>query len=144
MQEQNFKNHVRYIPQYHFLLSSIILALNVLTVINLISALKTDSGIMEAAMFLLIAITLSISFLMIRGFPLKAQDRAIRAEENLRYFSLTGKLLDNRLTMSQIIALRFAADEELITLADRALKENLSKKDIKKAIQHWRPDHNRL
>jgi len=72
-----------------------------------------------------------------------AQDRAIRAEENLRYFALTGKLLDSRLTISQIIALRFAPDNELLALTDRALKENLSSTAIKKAIQHWKADHYR-
>ena len=52
-----------------------------------------------------------------RAFPLAVQDRAIRAEENLRYFSLTGKLLDKGLTMSQIIALRFADDNEFVEFA---------------------------
>ena len=73
-----------------------------------------------------------------------AQDRAIKAEENLRHFALTGKLLDGRLTPSQIIALRFASDNEFVILADRAIIENLSNKDIKKAIQYWRADHHRV
>ena len=143
MQEQNFKNHARFVPVFHLVLSATILTVSVLAIINLISAFKSDSSYLQAVMFVLIAIALAISFLKIRRFPLIAQDRAIRAEENLRYFSLTGSLLDSRLSLSQIIALRFAPDNELVALADRALKENLSNRDIKKAIQHWKADHHR-
>jgi hypothetical protein len=72
------------------------------------------------------------------------QDRAIRAEEKLRYFVLTGKPLDSRLRMGQIIALRFASDEELPTLARRAAEESLTPAQIKQAIQHWRADLRRV
>jgi hypothetical protein len=75
---------------------------------------------------------------------LKVQDRTIRAEENLRYFALTGKLLDKNLKISQIIALRFAPDHEMIDLVDRAVRENLSNDQIKKGIQKWKPDHHRV
>jgi len=79
-----------------------------------------------------------------RTFPLKAQDRAIRAEENLRYYVMTGKLLPAGLRIAQIIALRFASDEEFTGLVDRALKENMSAKDIKGAIKNWRADYYRV
>ena len=69
-------------------------------------------------------------FLFVRMFALKAQDRAIRAEENLRHFALTGKLLPASLRIGQIIALRFAADEEFVGLAVKAASENLSSKEI--------------
>jgi len=78
-----------------------------------------------------------------RSFPLRVQDRAIRAEENLRYFSMTGKLLEKKLTMSQIIALRFAGDSEFIALVDQALQNNWTNKEIKQAIKNWRPDNHR-
>ncbi len=90
---------------------------------------------------------LSVSSLLFfwyaRGFALKAQDRAIRAEENLRHFVLTGKLLDSSLTPSQITALRFAGDEEFLILAERAAKENLTIEEIKKAIVNWKGDYHR-
>jgi hypothetical protein len=79
-----------------------------------------------------------------RGFALKAQDRAIRAEENFRHFILSGKPFDKNLRMGQIIALRFASDEEFLALAQRAVAENLSAKDIKMAIKNWRGDYNRV
>ncbi len=79
-----------------------------------------------------------------RVFALRAQDRAIRAEENFRHFILTGKPLDPRLRMSQIIALRFASDAEFIELAKRAIEDNLSYKTIKQEIKNWKPDYNRV
>jgi Family of unknown function (DUF6526) len=77
-------------------------------------------------------------------FPLGTQDRVIRAEENLRYYVLTGKLLPADIRMGQVIALRFAPDEELEALVNRALNENLSPNEIKKAIKNWKGDYNRI
>jgi hypothetical protein len=79
-----------------------------------------------------------------RIFALKAQDRAIRAEENFRHFILTGKPLPAGLRISQIIALRFASDSEFPTLAQKALNENLSNKQIKEHIVNWRADYYRV
>jgi hypothetical protein len=79
-----------------------------------------------------------------RRFALKAQDRAIRAEENIRHFILTGKPLDTGLRLRQIIALRFASDEEMPALAQRAITEKLSSKQIKQAIKNWRADYHRV
>ena len=87
---------------------------------------------------------LLIVFIFMRTFPLKAQDRAIRAEEGLRYFILTGKRLDPRLTIPQIIGLRFASDAEFPQLAQKAADENLSMKAIKQLVKNWRPDYDRL
>ncbi len=144
MREQNYKNHTRLVLIYHFVLGIILITIIVLAIINLISFIRHDRRLLQPLMFMLMAIALSIIAVLVRTFPLIAQDRAIKAEENLRYFALTGKLLDGRLTLSQIIALRFASDKEFVILADRALIENLSSKDIKKAIQHWRGDHHRV
>jgi hypothetical protein len=95
-------------------------------------------------MLIVISLILGILFWYSRVFALKAQDRAIRAEENFRHFILTGKPLDNRLRMSQIVALRFASDEEFSLLAKKAIDENLSSREIKKSIKNWRADHNRV
>ena len=85
-----------------------------------------------------------IVMFLARIFALKAQDRAIRAEENLRHFALTGKLLDSRLTLRQIIGLRFASDGEFVSLAQKAADEKLSADAIKRAIRQWRPDTYRV
>ena len=78
------------------------------------------------------------------SYSFKAQDRAIRAEENFRHYILTGKPFDAQLRIGQIIALRFASDEELPGLAKKAVAEQLSQKQIKEAIKNWRADHHRV
>jgi hypothetical protein len=143
MEEQNYKNHRKLDPLFHIVLSAIIIYLIVQSVLNLVDTYSHGGNRQQAIMFFMIAIALLISYVKIRTFPLKAQDRAIRAEENLRYFTLTGKLLDDNLTISQIIALRFAPDHEMVGLVDRAVRENLNNNQIKKAIQKWKPDHYR-
>jgi hypothetical protein len=80
----------------------------------------------------------------VRLFPLRAQDRAIRAEENFRYYLVTGKPLPPGLRMGQIIALRFASDEEFPALVAKSLKENLKSKEIKQSVQKWKTDHHRV
>ena len=138
MSDQNFKNHARYVPLYHFIFSAIILVLLILSIINIVAGVTIQS-----VMFLLLAVAFIIAFITIRNFPLAVQDRAIRAEENLRYLVLTGKLLSSQLTIQQIIALRFAPDDEFIVLVDRAANEQLTPDEIKKEIKQWRAYHHR-
>jgi hypothetical protein len=142
MNNQNYKNHRRFVPMFHYVLLAFVLTINVFAIINLFSCKEGGNWVLNI-MFVLIGLSLLIGFACIRTFPLKVQDRAIRAEENLRHFVLTGKPLDKNLKIGQIIALRFASDEEYIELAERALKENMSNNDIKKAIKNWREDNHR-
>jgi hypothetical protein len=79
----------------------------------------------------------------LRIFALKAQDRAIRAEENFRHYLATGKVFPKELRMGQIIALRFASDDEFVALTTKAIAENLSNKEIKGLIKNWKADHDR-
>ncbi len=144
MAEQNVKNHGRYVPLYHFIAPAAIGYILVSAVINLVHTCRNNcDGTGNAIIACLTGIVLGILWAYSRTFALKAQDRAIRAEENLRHFAMTGSLLDSRLTMGQIIALRFASNDEFVALAHRAAEENLQPSDIKKAIQNWRPDNNR-
>ena len=83
-------------------------------------------------------------FAFARTFALKAQDRAIRAEENLRHYVLTGKLLPSSLRVGQIVALRFAPDAEFPALVEKAATNNLSGKEIKQSIQNWKADFYRV
>lgn len=139
---QNYKNHTRYVPMFHFFAGSAILFGLIGSIVNLFhSNAETHYS---AALITLIFIVLVFLFWYTRSFALRAQDRAIRAEENFRHFILTGKPLDKQLRLSQIIALRFAADEEFPELAKRAVSEKLSQKEIKLAITNWRADYNRV
>jgi len=139
---QNYSNHTRYVPLWHFITAPLILAILGGAFVNLIHADAANHY--SAALLLLVAFVLILLFIYARLFALKAQDRAIRAEENLRHFALTGKLLDKKLRTSQVIALRFAPDEEFPALAQKAASENLSQKQIKKNIQNWKADYRRV
>ncbi len=143
MKEQNFKNHIRLIPLYHGIAFLLIFAGLVGSVINLCS--HHDAGNhYSAALLVVVFFLLLLIFWYARVFALKAQDRAIRAEENFRHYILTGKPLPKELRVGQIIALRFASDEEFSALAKKAAEEKLSQKQIKQAIQNWRADHYRV
>ena len=144
MQTQNFSNHSRYVPLYHFVASTLLLATLIGSFVNLSHAIAKGEGVYSASLICVLSFVLMLVWWFSRAFALKAQDRAIRSEENLRHFILTGKPLDNRLRMSQIIALRFADDKELPGLAQKAVTENLTSKQIKLAVQNWKPDHNRI
>ena len=139
---QNYRNHKRFVIFYHALTLSAILAFSIGSVVNLLHASKDN--LYSASLLVLVAFILMSIFVFVRRFPLKVQDRAIRAEENLRYFILTGRPLDRQLTIEQIIALRFASDEEFVRLAKRAVEEALNSEEIKKEIKVWRPDHLRV
>jgi len=95
-------------------------------------------------MFLITSLSLLFLFFYSRIFALKAQDRAIRAEEHLRFYIISGKISDARITMSQLLALRFAPDEELIELSVKAAEEGLTSDQIKQEIKNWRVDRHRV
>lgn len=141
MKEQNYQNHTRLVPGFHGLSFFAIVALMIGSFINL--AHSAPENVYSASLICLISFILVMLFWYVRSFALKAQDRAIRAEESLRHFIITGKPFPSGIRMSQIIALRFASDEEFPALTQRAASENLSPKEIKKAVQHWRADHHR-
>jgi hypothetical protein len=142
MSEQNFKNHTRLVPLYHYIAGTLVIAIFGGSIVNLIHADANTHY--SAALLVCIAFVLLILFWYARAFALRAQDRAIRAEENFRSFILTGKPLDSRLTMGQIIGLRFASDEEFPALAKKAIDESLSQKQIKETIKNWKADYNRV
>jgi hypothetical protein len=143
MSNQNYANHTQIVPAFLAVLG--ILFLTVIGAgVNLYLSIDDHQRLYSAALILVLSIcTFALAF-HARGFPLKAQDRAIRAEENLRHFAMTGKLLDPRLSALQIVALRFASDGEFVALAARAAKENLAPKDIKQAVKSWRADEYRV
>ncbi|MEO6613382.1 MAG: DUF6526 family protein [Chitinophagaceae bacterium] len=143
MSDQNLQNHSRFVPTWHFITPTIIFVILGMSIINLV---HSDMNARDLHMWLpiiLIPVVLLILWWYARAFALRAQDRAIRAEENFRHYLLTGKPFDSKLSMGQIIALRFASDAEMPALAKRTVEENLSSKEIKQAIQNWKSDYNR-
>ena len=143
MTTQNYANHTRLVPLFHFVLAGILLFTLIGSIVNLVKSLGDHQRLYSASLIVVLTICCGLLFYFCRTFPLKAQDRAIRAEENLRHFALTGKLLDRRLTMSQIIALRFAPDEEFLDLARKAADGNMTADAIKRAVKNWKADYDR-
>jgi hypothetical protein len=143
MKEQNYSNHRRYIPGFHYLLFFMGILALVGSIFFLVKSYIHGTERIASGIVFISALNFMALYFYAREFATKVQDRAIRAEENLRYFAITNNLLDPRLTMPQIIALRFAPDLEFVRLVNRAIAENLSNDDIKKAIKDWRPDYHR-
>jgi hypothetical protein len=142
MKQQNYKNHSKYVIGYHGVTLLAILAFLGGSIRNLWNS--SEDNLYSASLLVLLAFILFLMFYFIRTFALKAQDRAIRSEEKLRYFILTGKSISNNLTTRQFVGLRFASDDEFVALADKAAKENLSETDIKKTIVNWKSDEYRV
>jgi hypothetical protein len=139
---QSFANHTRFDPPFHFFLLPLGLLAIILSVIRIIHRPTIASTLL---------LILAFGFVMIafktRGYSLKVQDRVIRLEERLRLAMLmpeAGRARIGELTESQLIALRFASDDELPGLAMRALNEGLTGKQIKKSIESWRGDYFRV
>ena len=141
---QNYANHARLVPGYHYLLFGLILLGLIGSCVNLYVSLGDHQRIYSASLIVVLEIVVLLASFFCRTFALKAQDRAIRAEENLRHFVLAGKLLDPRLGTLQIVALRFASDTEFVKLAAQAADQNLQPKAIKQAIKNWRGDYYRV
>lgn len=144
MESQSYANHRQFVPMFHAVLFGILVLTLIGACVNLYESWGNHDRLYSAALILVLTFCALLSWVFIRIFPLKAQDRAIRAEENLRHFALTGKLLDPRLGIRQIIALRFAPDDEFVALARRAAEEGLAPDAIKRAVKNWRADTYRV
>ncbi len=136
---QSFTNHARFVTGYHFVLAGVSLITLGAAIYYLVTRWGSENALLS---WILLGLTLAlaINVYYTRTFALKAQDRAIRAEQHLRHFALTGRLPDGKLTTRQAIGLRFADDQEFVELVNRAIEEGLSEKAIKKSIKVWRSD----
>lgn len=138
------KKSIRYDWPYHFVALPLLLATIVLTVIYWVQALRNDEHVLLSWLLLVLVLCLFFAIPRIRVYATKTQDRIVRIEEQFRYYRLTGKELDSRLSKAQIIALRYASDEEFPALCERAASQNLSSSDIENAITNWRTDSMRI
>jgi uncharacterized protein DUF6526 len=139
---QSFKNHARFDPPYHFVLTTV-LAVNLFIVCCF--AFKNLNWFTE--WLVVLSIAMFIPFSKLRTYPLKLQDRIIRLEERLRLQALAPAEWHAQiyhLNEDQLIALRFASDDEVVELAKQALEQKLDRKQIKERIKTWRPDNWRL
>jgi hypothetical protein len=141
---QNYANHGRIDPGFHRVLIPALALTLLAAIINVVHSFGVPERFHVSATLLALTACVLAAALYARIYALKAQDRAIRADENLRHYVLTGKLLDPRLSVKQVVALRFASDAELAALAARAAGSSLSPKAIKQAIKTWRADDYRV
>ncbi len=139
---QSFSNHTRFDPLFHFFLLPIALASVIVAIVH---AYKVPTGL--NGWLIVVAIAAFVAIGKTRGYALKVQDRVIRLEERIRLASVLQEPLRSRigeLTDTQLIGLRFASDAELPALVQRAIAEQLSRKDIKKSVANWRADTARV
>jgi len=141
---QSFANHGRIVPGYHYVTAGILQLTFIGSCVNLYLSWGDHVRLYSASLLVTLSFGTMLTALYARSFALRAQDRAIRAEEQLRHYVMTGKLLDPRLNIRQIIALRFAGIEEFVALAQRAADQNLLPKDIKQAVKNWRTNNDRV
>ena len=142
--DQNYANHRQYVPLFHVVLFGLLVLTFIGSCVNLYQSWGDHQRLYSASLIVVLTFATIMLFFFARVFALKAQDRAIRAEEQLRHYVLTGKLLDPRLTVRQIVGLRFASDGEFVALAQRAVEQSLTEDAIKREVKHWRADTYRV
>lgn len=146
---QTLANHTRWDPPFHFFVLPVLALGLLLTLVHFFAHISHGDvrDHVHAFLMILLAVALLTWMIKTRLYALKVQDRVIRLEERLRLSQLLSEPLRSRipeLTEDQLCGLRFASDAELPKLAERAMNEKLSRADIKKAIQTWRPDYWRV
>lgn len=140
---QNMKNHARYIPLFHFVAGPILLVNCIYSIVLAVRIPIWDN--IDGA---LVGLALLVLFFAGRGFATTLQDRVIRLEEQVRFERLFPADLRSRIpefTRDQFVALRFASDGELPTLARAVLDQRIHDRNaIKQMVSEWRADHLRV
>jgi hypothetical protein len=139
---QSLKNHGRLDPPFHLILATVLIVNLVIVVVYAVKHLNVYT-----AWAVILSIAVWIPVLKLRLYPLKVQDRVIRLEERLRLQALAPAEWHAqiyRLSEDQLIALRFASDDEVVALANAALEQNMTRKQIKERIKSWRADNWRV
>ena len=140
---QSYATHRRFVPPYHFFLVPLVVVLLGWAVWRLVAGFSA-----EAVFDLLLVVALGLAVAYLRFFPLRVQDRLIRLEMRLRLAEVLPADLAARvpeLSTQQLLALRFASDEELPELTRRCLDGGLRRGDeIKRQVRTWVPDHRRM
>lgn len=139
LKPQQFDNHARYVPLFHFVLAAMLTVNLVWAIVQLV---RTPTG--QRWVDLMMALAYGIIFLYMRRFPVTVQDRVIRLEETLRLQRLAPDLAKRaeEFSRDQLIGLRFASDAELPALARKVLDEKIGDcTAIKRLVKNWRPDY---
>jgi hypothetical protein len=139
-QRQTYATHVRFMPAYHYVTSPLFAIVFFWSVWRLVTGFSV-----ERLMFFMLATGCVLLAFLARYFALRVQDRVIRLEMRLRLAQLLPNDLRPRiadLTPGQLVALRFASDEELPDLCRTVLTDNVRDgRAIKKMIRKWEGDY---
>ena len=145
MEKQNYSNHIRYYIPHHFIFYPLLL---ILTAVSIYFGCRYQHHRIEWMGIALVFIMIGwLSFMMRQHYALMLQDRIVRVELRLRYYQLTQRRLEfieYKLELKQMMALRFASDDQLPYLMSEAIEEKLSPAEIKKRIKNWMPDKMRV
>jgi cytochrome c biogenesis protein CcdA len=143
VEEQSLQNHSKVVPTFHYLVFGILTVNLLWSIYRLIAG--AGLPLFDRILSVLMAVALAFLALHARLFALKVQDRVIRLEERLRLRELLPADLRPRigeLSAGQLVALRFASDEELPELTRKVMDEKIrDRREIKKRIRTWRADH---
>lgn len=145
MKNQDINNHIRFYPPHHFIFYPVILLLIISAIYYTVT--DTENRVVFCFITAILVLLCWLSFMTRQHYALTNQNRTVRLEMRLRYYQLTGKpfdLAEARLSFSQLAALRFASDPELIALIEKTLNQNLTPQAIKESIKDWQPDHMRV
>jgi hypothetical protein len=139
MEPQTFANHTRWDPPFHYFILPVMLINFIWSIVQFAKTPGWNPG-----WWIVVSLALLMLTVFVRLNPLRAQDRIIRLEEKLRYQQLLSPALlqqTSELSAGQIVALRFASDDELEELVRAVLTAKLTKRvEIKRAIKNWRGD----
>ncbi|MFV8335578.1 DUF6526 family protein [Flavobacterium sp. RSP29] len=144
MEVQSYKNHIRYYPPHHFVYYPIIMTF---LAFSMYFSCTSEDKLIWTFISVIFVVLFCLAFMLRQHYALTLQNRIVRLELRYRYFSITGKRLEDfehQLNDNQLFALRFAPDKELPALIVRVLTEKLSGTAIKKAIINWKGDYDRV
>jgi hypothetical protein len=134
-ESQTFANHRHRTPGWLVTALCAVFAF----VLAVLLLLRVPRSINALALLLLTIAVLGL-VVMIRRYATRLQDRIIRLEMRVRLAGLGRERDLARLSVPQIVALRFASDAEIGALIDRTVAENLSPNQIKRAVTDWQAD----
>lgn len=144
METQSYKNHVRYYPPHHFVYYPVLL---ILLLFSIYFSFTSEDQLIWVFISFIFVMLLWLAFMLRQHYALTLQNRIVKLELRYRYFSITGKRLEefeDQLNDDQLFALRFSPDNEIVVLTEKALHENLSGNSIKKSINDWKGDYERV
>lgn len=144
MKLQSYKNHIRWYAPHHFVFYP---AMLVLIIASACFAFTAEDYLLWGFICVLCMVITWVAYMMRQHYALTVQNRIVLLELRYRFYVKTGErfeMYENMLSDGQLFALRFASDEELLSLIRRAINEELSPNAIKESIQNWQADHRRV